>query len=68
VDLYFLRKLVRPGGLIILDDAAWPSVATALRYFDLNLEWQPVRIGGRLTARRMPNQPIERDFSDFKPF
>jgi predicted O-methyltransferase YrrM len=37
VDLYFLRKLVRPGGLIVLDDAAWPSVAAALRYFDLNL-------------------------------
>src|SRR5262249_2980340 len=25
VDFYFLRKLVRPGGLIILDDASWPS-------------------------------------------
>ena len=68
VDLYFLRKLVRPGGLIVLDDAAWPSVATALRYFDLNLGWQPVSIGGRLTARRLPDEPFEPIFSDFKPF
>jgi predicted O-methyltransferase YrrM len=68
VDLYFLRKLVRPGGLIILDDAEWPSVATALRYFDLNLGWQPVEIGGRLTARRVPDQPSEPDFTHFKPF
>ena len=68
VDLYFLRKLVRPGGLIILDDAAWPSVATALRYFDLNLGWHPVNIGGRLTARRIPDEPFEPVFTDFKPF
>jgi len=68
VDLYFLRKLVRPGGLIVLDDAAWPSVATAVRYFDLNLGWQVVSVGGRLTARRLPDQPLEPSFTDFKPF
>ena len=68
VDLYFLRKLVRPGGLIILDDAASPSVATALRYFDLNLGWRPVNIAGRLTARLIPAEPFEPDFTDFKPF
>ena len=68
VDLYFLRKLVRPGGLIILDDASWPSVATAVRYFDLNLGWQPVHIGGRLIARRVPDQLVEPAFTDFKPF
>lgn len=68
VDLYFLRKLVCPGGLILLDDAAWPSVATALRYFDLNLGWRPVDIAGRLTARRLPNEPFEPDFTDFKSF
>jgi precorrin-6B methylase 2 len=68
VDLYFLRKLVRPGGLIILDDATWPSVAAALRYFDLNLGWRPVSISGRLTARQVPDEPFEPSFTDFKPF
>ena len=68
VDLYFLRRLVRPGGLIILDDASWPSVAAALRYFDLNLGWRPASIGGRLTARLLPDEPFEPAFTDFKPF
>ncbi len=68
VDLYFLRKLVRPGGLIVLDDAALPSVSTALRYFDRNLGWQPVTMVGRLAARRLPNEPFEPAFTDFKPF
>jgi predicted O-methyltransferase YrrM len=68
VDLYFLRKLLRPGGLIILDDVEWRSVGAALRYFDLNLGWRPVEIAGRLTARRIPEAPFEPDFTDFKPF
>jgi Methyltransferase domain len=68
VDLYFLRKLIRRGGLLILDDASWPSVAAAVRYFDLNLGWQPVSIGGRLTARRLPDPAFEPDFTDFIPF
>lgn len=67
LDLYFLRKLVRPGGLVILDDVEWPSVGAALRYFDLNLGWQPVSIEGRLTARRLP-EPFEPGFTDFVPF
>ena len=68
VDLYFLRRLVRPRGLIILDDAAWPSVAAALRYFDVNLGWQPASIAGRLTARRLPDEVFEPAFTDFRPF
>jgi predicted O-methyltransferase YrrM len=68
VDLYFLRKLVRPGGLIILDDTSWPSVAAALRYFDLHLGWRPVDMAGRLSARRLPDEPFEPTFTDFKPF
>lgn len=68
VDLYFLRKLVRPGGLIILDDAVWPSVATAVSYFDVNLGWRAVPTPGRLIARQLPDPPAEPAFSEFKPF
>jgi predicted O-methyltransferase YrrM len=42
VDLYYLRKLVRPGGLVILDDNWAPSVRTAARYFERNLGWATV--------------------------
>lgn len=68
VDLYFLRKLVRPGGLIILDDVAWPSVAAAIRYFDLNFGWEAVTCEGRLTVRRLADPSFEPIFTDFKPF
>lgn len=68
VDLYYLRSLVHPGGLVILDDTEWPSVATAVRYFDLNLGWRPEPIGGRLAARRLPAEPVEPPFTEFTPF
>lgn len=42
VDLYFLRKLVRPGGLIVVDDYWAPPVRTALRYYQQNLGWVAV--------------------------
>ena len=39
VDLYFLRKIVRPGGLIVIDDNWAPSVRTAASYYEQNLGW-----------------------------
>ncbi|MBW6438538.1 class I SAM-dependent methyltransferase [Actinoplanes hulinensis] len=39
VDLYFLRRIVKPGGLIVLDDDWAPSVRTAVRYYERNLGW-----------------------------
>lgn len=74
VDLYFLRKLVRPGGLVVLDDYGWPSVATAARYYEINLGWAPIGdalIGGtegRMRALRLPARLIEPSFKDFIPF
>jgi predicted O-methyltransferase YrrM len=42
VDLYFLRKIVRPGGLIILDDNWTASVRTAVHYYEQNLGWTAI--------------------------
>jgi predicted O-methyltransferase YrrM len=39
LDFYYLRKIVRPGGLIIIDDSNEPSVRTAARYYERNLGW-----------------------------
>ncbi|MFF5173115.1 class I SAM-dependent methyltransferase [Micromonospora sp. NPDC000089] len=39
VDLYHLRRIVRPGGLIVLDDDWTPSVRAAVRYYERNLGW-----------------------------
>ena len=68
VDLYFLRKLVRPGGLIVLDDVCWPAVGAAVSYFDVNLGWREVPMGRRLVGRRLPMELVEPDFREFKPF
>ncbi|WP_214405547.1 class I SAM-dependent methyltransferase [Pseudonocardia lacus] len=42
VDLYYLRKIVRPGGLVVLDDDWTPSVRAAVRYFERDLGWSAV--------------------------
>jgi predicted O-methyltransferase YrrM len=70
VDLYFLRELVRPGGLIVLDDCQWPSVATAVAYFELNTGWQrqEIDVETRLRAYRLPDPRVEPGFHEFKPF
>jgi len=70
VDLFFLREIVRPGGLLVLDDCQWPSVATAVRYFQLNTGWAPVPVGAptRLRAFRLPDPRVEPAFEDFRPF
>ena len=70
VDLFFLWKLVRPGGLVVLDDCRWPSVATAVRYFEANSGWESEPIEGetRLHAYRLPNPRVEPSFKCFEPF
>jgi predicted O-methyltransferase YrrM len=80
VDLYFLRKIVRPGGLIVLDDHWWPSVRAAERYFEVNMGWRVVpgafdrgtvdqETGrARVQALRLPDPPFEPAFERFQPF
>jgi hypothetical protein len=70
VDLLFLRELVRPRGLVILDDCDWPTVATAVRYFELNVSWQPVPLDApsRLRVFRLPDPRVDPPFESFTAF
>lgn len=70
IDLFYLRELVRPGGLVILDDCNYPSVATAVRYFEVNTGWKmvPMPAPTRLRAFRLPMERMEPNFESFKPF
>lgn len=70
VDLFFLRELVRPGGVVILDDCHWASVATAVRYFELNTGWrrEPIDPDSRLRVYRLPEARREPRFEDFVSF
>jgi predicted O-methyltransferase YrrM len=55
VDFYFLRKIVRPGGLIVIDDDWTPSVRTAVRYYERNLGWSVVPRAFSAGTRRHVN-------------
>lgn len=80
IDLYFLRKIVRPGGLVVLDDYSWPSVRTAARYFENNMGWRSVPrafVTGsldeaikepRVRALRLPDPAFEPPFDQLIPF
>ncbi len=80
VDLYYLRKIVRPGGIVVLDDYWWPSVRTAMQYFETNMGWRVVpnifddgtidrTTGvGRVRALRLPDPSFEPPFEQFQPF
>ncbi|GAA1592980.1 hypothetical protein GCM10009828_017510 [Actinoplanes couchii] len=60
VDLYYLRKIVKPGGLLLLDDDYQPPVRDAVRYYERNVGFSEVpeafatgsrmNIGGDATA------------------
>lgn len=70
VDLYYLQRLVLPGGLIALDDYDWAPVATAVDYFVENMGWRRVRLEARtrLSAFRLPDPPVDPPFDGFLPF
>jgi hypothetical protein len=61
VDLFYLARLVRPGGAVFLDDYQLPAVERAASFFVANLGWGwrrsrsgTTRTGGRCRAPRPP--------------
>jgi predicted O-methyltransferase YrrM len=48
LDLYFMSRLVRPGGLVVVDDMWMPAVRTAVAYVEKNL-------GAALDSDALPN-------------
>jgi predicted O-methyltransferase YrrM len=48
LDLYFMTRLVRPGGLVAVDDMWMPAVRTAVAYVEKNL-------GATLEPDALPN-------------
>jgi predicted O-methyltransferase YrrM len=48
LDLYFMTRLVRPGGLVVVDDMWMPAVRTAVSYVEKNL-------GASLEPGALPN-------------
>jgi predicted O-methyltransferase YrrM len=61
LDLYFMTRLVRPGGLVVVDDTWMPSVRLALAYVERNLDaaLEPDALPGGFRWRR--RRPLERN-------
>jgi predicted O-methyltransferase YrrM len=54
IDLYFMTRLVRPEGLIVMDDMWMPSIRTAVAYAEgnLGLELEPDAVPNAFRWRR----------------
>ncbi len=73
VDLFYLGRLVRPGGIIFLDDYQLPGIARAASYFVSNLGWTTEEISPpddlhQWAALRTSAVPDERSFDYFVDF
>jgi predicted O-methyltransferase YrrM len=56
LDLYFMTRLVKPGGLVVVDDLWMPAVRTAVAYVERNLgaELEPDKLPNGFRWRRRP--------------
>lgn len=74
IDTFYAHRLVRPGGLILVDDIWMPGIRLAVAYFETNLGSTRLPVDPRASKRfallRTPAQPAERawdHFTDFTP-
>jgi predicted O-methyltransferase YrrM len=72
-DTLYMTRLIRPGGLIVLDDVWMPATRAALSYFTTNLGLTHENPGDKSAARRFailrtPPAPPERAWDHFVPF
>ena len=73
LDLIYLGRLVRPGGIVFLDDFQLPAVAKAVSFVVTNLGWslEEVSVEDELhgwAALRTTDVPDERPFDYFVEF
>ena len=73
VDLIYLGQLVKPGGVIFLDDYQLPAVAKAVAFATSNLRWAVEEDRQAAPERewvvlRTADPPRRRDYRDFVDF
>jgi predicted O-methyltransferase YrrM len=73
VDLSYLGRLLRPGGIAFLDDHQLPAVARAASFFVTNLGWtvedvSPPDEQHQWIVLRIPHRPDERPFDHLVDF
>ena len=72
LDVYYMTRLVRPRGLVIVDDLWMPAVQAAVAYATSNLgctsEAHPNPAAKRFAILRLPQAPPARAWDHFSPF
>jgi predicted O-methyltransferase YrrM len=73
IDAFFALRLVRPGGLVVLDDHWLPATQMILAFFTTNLGIQlempdPEHPGARFAYMRVPKRWPQREWDHFVPF
>jgi predicted O-methyltransferase YrrM len=70
VDLVYLGRMLRPGGIVFLDDYQLPAVARAAAFFVRNLEWtleevSPPDEHHQWAVLRTSREPDAREYEDY---
>lgn len=70
LDLFYLGRLVRRGGIIMLDDYGVQGIKRAVAFYVNNMGWtvEDIVAGGHSVVVRTPEIEVERDFRDFVDF
>ena len=73
VDLYYAGRLVRPGGVVILDDYQLPAIERAASFFTNNMRWtleelSPPDPHHQWAILRTSKHPDRRSFDFFAEF
>ncbi|WP_051825768.1 class I SAM-dependent methyltransferase [Kitasatospora aureofaciens] len=66
-DLHYLDRLIRPGGLVLVDDYQLPAVRDAIAYFTANLGWTLEDVH-RIAVLRRPYRPCTPPWYAYVPF
>ena len=73
VDLVYLGKLLRPGGVVFIDDYHLPGIARAVSFFISNLDWSLEEVSSKeprhhWAVLRTSSFSDRRDFDYFVEF
>ncbi|MFI9161368.1 class I SAM-dependent methyltransferase [Kitasatospora aureofaciens] len=67
-DLHYLDRLVRLGGLVLVDDYDLPAVRDAIAYFTANLGWILEEVVHRIAVLRRPHRTCTPPWDAYVPF
>ena len=75
MDIFYMSRIVKPGGVILVDDTWLPGVQCAVNFFTTNKILEPapdmvLRAGvmANTAALRVPMKPEHRSWNEFVPF